>query len=227
MNIGVLGSGAVGQTIAARLVEVGHEVTLGTRDVAALLARTEPGMGQSESFAAWHGQHPRIVLGTFAETAAHGEVLFNCTAGGASLAALGQAGAGRLGSKILIDVANALDFSAGFPPTLSVVNTDSLGEQIQRAFPALRVVKALNTVTAAVMADPGLVAGGDHSVFVCGEDAAARAAVADYLRRWFGWREVIDLGGISAARGTEIYLPLWLRLRGALDTPAFNIKVVR
>jgi 8-hydroxy-5-deazaflavin:NADPH oxidoreductase len=227
MKVGVLGSGAVGQTIAARLVEVGHEVTLGTRDVAALLARTEPGMGQSESFAAWHRQHPQVALGTFAETAAHGEVLFNCTAGGSSLAALDGAGAGRLGSKILIDVANTLDFSAGFPPSLSVVNTDSLGEQIQRAFPEVRVVKALNTVTAAVMVDPGRVAGGDHSIFVCGEDAAARAEVAGYLRQWFGWREVIDLGGISAARGTEMYLPLWLQLMGALGTPAFNIKVVR
>jgi predicted dinucleotide-binding enzyme len=113
------------------------------------------------------------------------------------------------------------------PPTLSVVNADSLGEQIQRAFPEVLVVKALNTMTAAVMVDPQLVAGGDHHVFVCGEDASARAEVAAHLRSWFGWREVIDLGGISAARGTEMYLPLWLRLMGALDTATFNIKVVR
>ena len=227
MRIGVLGSGSVGQTIAAKLVNIGHDVTLGTRDVAALLAREEPGMGQRESFAAWHRQHPKVVLGTFAETAGHGDLLFNCTAGGASLAALHLAGAERLRGKILIDVANALDFSAGAPPTLSVVNADSLGEQIQRAFPEALVVKALNTMTAAVMVDPQLVAGGDHHVFVCGEDAAARAEVAAHLRSWFGWREVIDLGGISAARGTEMYLPLWLRLMGALDTATFNIKVVR
>ena len=227
MRIGVLGSGAVGQTIAARLVNIGHDVILGTRDVAALLAREEPGTGQRESFAAWHRQHPKVVLGTFAEAAEHGALLFNCTAGGASLAALGLAGAERLRGKILIDVANALDFSAGMPPSLSVVNTDSLGEQIQRAFPEVRVVKALNTVTAAVMVEPQLVAGGDHHIFVCGEDAPARAEVAAHLRSWFGWREVIDLGGISAARGTEMYLPLWLQLMGALDTANFNIKVVR
>jgi predicted dinucleotide-binding enzyme len=227
VRIGVLGSGAVGQTIAAKLVNIGHDVTLGTRDVAALLAREEPGMGQRESFAAWHRQHPKVVLGTFAEAAGHGALLFNCTAGGASLAALDLAGAERLRGKILIDVANALDFSAGLPPSLSVVNTDSLGEQIQRAFPDVRVVKALNTVTAAVMVEPQLVAGGDHHIFVCGEDAPARTEVAAHLKSWFGWREVIDLGGISAARGTEMYLPLWLQLMGALDTATFNIKVVR
>ena len=154
-------------------------------------------------------------------------MVFNCTAGGASLAALELAGEDNLRGKVLIDVANALDFSGGMPPTLSVVNTDSLGEQIQRAFPQVRVVKALNTVTAALMVDPRLVADGDHHAFVCGDDAQAKAQVTEILTDWFGWREVLDLGDITAARGTEMWLPLWLRLWGALGTPVLNLKVVR
>jgi predicted dinucleotide-binding enzyme len=226
MKIGVLGTGTVGLTIGAKLASLGHEVALGTRDVAVLLARTQPAMGQSEPFAAWYRRHPHITVGTFADAAAHGEVVFNCTAGGGSLDALRLAGDANLDGKILVDVANALDFSRGMPPTLSVANTDSLGEQIQRAFPQVRVVKALNTVTAGVMVDPGQVAGGDHHLFVCGNDAGAKAQVVEWLRTWFGWREVIDVGDITAARGTEMYLPLWLRLMGALGTPLFNVKIV-
>jgi hypothetical protein len=217
----------VGQTIGAKLASLGHDTMLGTRDVSSLLARTEPPMGSDEPFAAWHQQHPTIKLGSFAETATHGEILFNCTSGGASLEALRQAGEANLADKLLVDVANALDFSRGMPPTLSVANTDSLGEQLQRAFPRLRVVKALNTVTAALMVDPCQVADGDHHIFVCGNDAAAKAQVTTILKEWLGWREVIDLGDITAARGTEMYLPLWLRLFGAVGTPLFNVKVVR
>jgi hypothetical protein len=228
MRIGILGTGVVGQTIGAKLASLGHDTMLGTRDVPALLARTEPPMGSDEPFAAWHRRHPTIKLGNFAETAAHGEVLFNCTSGGASVDALRQAGEGNLADKVLVDVANALDFSRGMPPTLSVANTDSLGEQLQRAFPRVRVVKALNTVTAALMVDPHQVAGGDHHIFVCGNDADAKAQVTTtILKEWLGWREVIDLGDITAARGTEMYLPLWLRLFGALGTPLFNVKIVR
>ena len=227
MRIGILGTGVVGQTIGAKLASLGHNTMLGTRDVSALLARTEPPMGSDEPFAAWHRRHPAITLGSFAETAAYGEILFNCTSGGASLEALHQAGEANLADKVLVDVANALDFSRGMPPTLSVANTDSLGEQLQRAFPRVRVVKALNTVTAAVMVDPRQVAEGDHHIFVSGNDAAAKAQVTSILKEWLGWREVIDLGDISAARGTEMYLPLWLRLFGAVGTPLFNVKVVR
>jgi predicted dinucleotide-binding enzyme len=113
------------------------------------------------------------------------------------------------------------------PPSLTVCNTDSLGEQIQRAFPAARVVKALNTVNAQVMVDPAGVGGGDHDLFVCGDDAEAKRQVTDWLGEWFGWRNVVDLGDISTARGTEMLLPLWVRLWAALGTPRFNLKVVR
>jgi hypothetical protein len=152
-------------------------------------------------------------------------MLFNCTGGGISLAALELAGAERLAGKVLIDLANALDFSRGMPPSLSVCNTDSLGEQIQRAFPDVKVVKALNTMNCHVMVNPGLVPG-EHHVFVSGNDAGARSAVGNLLREW-GWRphQIMDLGDITAARGTEMLLPVWLRLWGALQNPNFNFHI--
>ncbi|MGV1048646.1 MAG: NADPH-dependent F420 reductase, partial [Solirubrobacterales bacterium] len=165
--------------------------------------------------------------GTFAAAAAGAELVFNCTAGGASLAALSAAGAESLAGKTLVDVANPLDFSAGFPPTLSVCNDDSLAERIQAAFPETRVVKALNTVNSAVMVDPGRVRG-DHSIFVCGNDEAAKAQVRALLEA-IGWppESIVDLGDLSGARGTEMYLALWVRLYGTLETADFNIAIVR
>jgi predicted dinucleotide-binding enzyme len=165
--------------------------------------------------------------GTFAETAAFGELVFNCTLGSASLEALAQAGAENLRGKILIDVAVPLDFSKGMPPTLFTGNTDSLGEAAQRLLPETKVVKSLNTVNCNVMVDAQRVGNGEHDLFVAGNDAAAKAEVTERLRAWFGWKSVIDLGDITASRATESYLPLWLRLWGALKTADFNVRVVR
>ena len=176
MKIAVLGSGVVGQTLAAKLAALGHDTTLGTRDVTALLARTEPGPMQQEPFSAWHQRHPEVALGSFAEAAAQADLVVNATSGAGSLDALRQAGEANMAGKVLVDVANPLDFSRGMPPTFSIANTDSLGEQIQRAFPGVRVVKSLNTITAALMVDPGQVAGGDHHVFISGDITSARAA---------------------------------------------------
>lgn len=225
MKIGVLGSGTVGRTLAGKMSSLGHDVTIGTRDVASLMARTEPdGMG-NPPFAQWKGSFPDIAVDTFA-VAAQGELLINATGGGVSLEALQRAGAENLSGKVLIDVANPLDFSGGFPPSLSVCNTDSLAEQIQRSFPDARVVKSLNTMTAAVMVDPGSVAGGDHHVFVSGNDQAAKDQVRELLES-FGWRDVVDLGGIETARGVEMFLPLWLSLMNAVGGAMFNVKVQR
>ncbi|MCC7355210.1 MAG: NAD(P)-binding domain-containing protein [Anaerolineae bacterium] len=226
MRIGILGTGTVGQIIGAKLVSLGHDVVLGTRDVAKLMEHKETRMGQTQSFAEWHKQNSQVKLGTFAQSASHGEILFNCTAGAGSLEALRMAGEANLKGKILIDIANPLDFSRGMPPSLTVSNTDSLGEQIQRAFPAVKVVKTLNTVNANVMVNPRQVADGDHHIFVCGNDAAAKAQVTDILKNWFGWRHVLDLGDIKAARAIEMYLPLWVGLFMAQGTPLFNIKIV-
>jgi predicted dinucleotide-binding enzyme len=225
MKIAVLGTGMVGQAIASRVSGLGHDVVIGTRDPQATLARTEPdGMG-NPPFSAWAADHAAVRLATFADAAAYGELVINATSGSGALPALEQAGAANLAGKVLVDISNPLDFSNGFPPTLFVKNTDSLGEQIQRAFPEARVVKTLNTLNANLMADPKSL-GEESSVFISGNDPAAKAIVTELLHS-FGHTDVIDLGDISGARGTEMLLPVWLRLMGSLGTPAFNFKIVR
>ncbi|HZE06106.1 MAG TPA: NAD(P)-binding domain-containing protein [Solirubrobacteraceae bacterium] len=214
MRIGVLGTGSVGRRIADKLLELGHHVTMGSRSA------------ESEALREWLAEAGEGAGGgTFADAASAAELVFNCTAGAASVAALEAAGAPNLAGKVVIDVSNPLDFSRGMPPTLSVCNDDSLGEQIQAAFPEARIVKALNTVNNQVMTDPGRLPGA-HDVFVCGNDAEAKASVSELLRG-FGWSadQIVDIGDITAARGLEMYLPLWLRLMGTLGTPDFNIQI--
>jgi len=227
MKIGILGTGMVAKTLAGKLDSLEHAVRLGTRDVKATLTRNEPDMAGGPPLRTWLESHPRVLLGTHAEAAAHGEIVINALSGQGTLPGLESAGASNLANKILIDVSNPLDFSKGMPPSLSIVNTDSLGEQIQRQFPAARVVKTLNTVNAFLMVDPRQVAGGDHTMVVCGNDAMAKQEVTRLLKDGFGWRDVIDLGDITNARGSEMWLPLWVRLYGALGTPMFGMKVVR
>jgi len=225
MNIAVLGTGMVGQALAGRLHQLGHSVIVGTRDPHATLARTEPdGMG-NPPFSAWHAQHPAVGLATFAEAAAGADLVFNASSGEAALELLRLAGAENLAGKVLVDIANPLDFSAGFPPTLFVKDTDSLGEQVQRAFPEAKVVKTLNTLNASLMVEPKAL-GESSTVFVSGDDPEAKATVTGLLQS-FGHEDVIDLGGIETARGTEMLLPIWLRLMGTLGTPQFNFKIVR
>jgi hypothetical protein len=226
MQIAVLGTGVVGQTIAARLLDLGHAVAVGTRDVPATLARTEPDAMGTPPLATWLEAHPTATVLSFADAARFGEVVVNATSGAASLDVLGAAGADNLAGKVLLDIANPLDFSGGMPPSLFVKDTDSLAEQIQRAFPETRVVKALNTMTAALMAEPRQLADGDHTTFVSGNDDDAKKTVTALLES-MGHRDVIDLGDITTARGSEMLLPIWLRLWGALGTHLFNVKVVR
>ena len=225
MNIAVLGTGMVGRAISGRLNELGHSVAVGTRDPQATSARTEPdGMG-NPPFSTWHSAHPSVGLVTFAEAAAGADLVFNASSGAAALELLRLAGAENLAGKVLVDIANPLDFSAGFPPTLFVKDTDSLGEQVQRAFPEARVVKTLNTLNASLMVEPKTL-GEASTVFVSGDDPEAKATVTGLLQS-FGHEDVIDLGGIETARGTEMLLPIWLQLMGTLGTPRFNFKIVR
>jgi predicted dinucleotide-binding enzyme len=154
MRIAVLGTGMVGRALAERLDGLGHEVTVGTRDVATTLARAEPDAMGNPPFSSWAEAHPRVRVTPFAEAAAASEMIVNATSGDGSLSALTMAGEANLAGKILLDIANPLDFSAGLPPTLFVENTDSLGEQIQRTFPAPRWFKGLNTMNAFLMVDP-------------------------------------------------------------------------
>jgi 8-hydroxy-5-deazaflavin:NADPH oxidoreductase len=226
MNIGVLGTGMVGRALSARLVELGHEVVMGTRDPARTLGRAESQGGGDLPFRAWQEHNQKVQLAAFAGAAMHGELIINATNGDGSLPALNAGGKENLYGKTLMDISNPLDFSTGMPPSLFISNTDSLGEQIQRAFPDVKVGKTLNTVNCRVMVHPGYLAESDHTVFVSGNDAQAKAAVAELLRA-FGWKDILDLGDITTARGPEMLLAIWLRLWAPLQTPMFNFKVVR
>ena len=217
MKIAVLGTGMVGESIGSRLIELGHSVMMGSRTA------------NNEKAAAFVSKHPggKARAGTFFDAAAFGELVFNCTKGAEVLNILKSAGVENLKGKILVDVTNSLDFSKGMPPTLSVCNTDSLGEQIQAAFPEAKVVKALNTMNCLIMVNPGLVNNGDHNVFLSGNDADAKKQVAKILKS-FGWAEknITDLGDISTARGPEMILPLWLSIYMSTGSGAFNFKIV-
>lgn len=213
MKIAVLGTGMVGKTIATRLIHLGHHVGLGARSATNEAAATWAAKGGEGASA-----------GTFHDVAAEAEMVFLAVKGDVAEAVLKSAGDGIAG-KVVVDITNPLDFSKGMPPTLFVGNDDSLGETLQRAFPTAKIVKTLNIVNADVMVNPSLVPG-ESSMLMCGDDDGAKQAVGEVLAA-FGWTDVIDLGGIAQARATEAYLPLWLRLWGALKTPNFNIKVVR
>lgn len=215
MKIGILGTGIVGQTIGTKLIQLGNDVMLGSRTA------------ENEKAIEWTKQNgSRASHGTFAQAAKFGLILFNCTAGTASLDALSRAGKENLNGKILIDAANPLDFSNGMPPSLSICNTSSLAEQIQKSYPDVKVVKALNTMNCKLMVNPSLLKG-EHDVFICGNDKEAKSEVSSILTEWFGWKSVIDMGDITAARGLEMILPLWIRLMGVLQTPNFNFKIVK
>jgi len=218
MKIAVLGTGMVGDTIGSRLIELGHEVKMGSRTAdnekaKAFVAKNE---GKASS-------------GTFAEAAAFGEIIFNCTAGAGSIEALKMADEANINDKIIVDIANPLDFSKGAPPSLipSLSNTNSLGEEIQKTFPSAKVVKTLNTMWCGLMVNPSMINGGDHTNFISGNDAEAKQKVKGLLNE-FGWKNenLLDLGDISTARGSEAVLPIWLRIWNATQNGAFNFKVV-
>jgi 8-hydroxy-5-deazaflavin:NADPH oxidoreductase len=217
MKYAVLGTGSAGRTIAARLAELGHEVTVGTRDPEATRARDE--------YADWAATRPDVGLATYADASSTADVVVNATNGAAAVPVLGLAGADNLAGKVVIDVSNPLDYSRGMPPSLFVKDTDSLVEQIQRAFPEARLVKTLNTMNAEVMTHPDVLSD-RGSVFVSGDDTDAKATASAMLAE-FGHTDVIDLGDLSTARGAEMLLPIWVQLMRQLGTARFNFKIVR
>ncbi len=216
MKVAVFGTGNVGDTIGSKLIEVGHPVMMGSRT-----ALNE----KAKEFVSKH--NGKASTGTFADAAAFGDIIFNCTAGVGSMDALKMAGEKNLNGKIIVDIANPLDFSKGMPPSLAICNTNSLGEEIQKSFPQTKVVKALNTMWCGLMVNPAMINGGDHSTFICGNEMGAKDEVKKILKS-FGWIEknILDLGDITKARGTEMYLPIWLSIYGATNNGAFNIKIV-
>jgi len=223
-SYGVLGTATVGQALAGKLAALGHTVWMGTRDVAASRGRTDAGWG-AEPLSTWLEANPSVQLATFHDAMAASDILINATSGSVSVDVLALGDPADLDGKILIDIGNPLDFSSG-DLDLTVGITDSLGETLQRTYPSLRVVKTLNTVTSAVMVDPASVGAGDHTMFVAGNHDAAKATVTQMLHS-FGWRDVVDLGDISGARGMEAMLILWLRSRMTLNNAMFNVKLVR
>lgn len=229
MKIAIIGTGTVGQTFASKLITLGHDVMMGTRNVSEKLAGTAKDGYGNPPFSGWHVENKRVKLDTFAEAAAFGEIILNVTQGGNSINALKLADAKNLNGKILVDIANPLDFSQGMPPCLipELSNTNSLGEEIQKTFPDAKVVKTLNTMWCGLMVNPAMIGGGDHTNFICGNDADAKSQVKSLLYE-FGWKSenILDLGDISSARGTEAVLPVWLRIWGATQTGAFNFKIV-
>lgn len=217
MRIAVFGTGTVGDTIGSRLIDLGHSVMMGSRTT------------NNEKALAFIAKHKsNASAGTFLEAATFGEIIFNCTKGEASIAALRTAES-ALDGKIIVDVANPLDFSKGMPPCLipALSNTNSLGEEIQKTFPQTQVVKTLNTMWCGLMVNPNLIGGGDHINYICGNDAGAKSKIKTLLKE-FGWHEknILDLGDITNARGTEAVLPIWLRVWAATQNGAFNFKLV-
>jgi 8-hydroxy-5-deazaflavin:NADPH oxidoreductase len=227
MKVAVLGTGSVGQTIANRLSGLGHSVVIGTRNVAESKLRKAADAFGNPAIGEWIEKNPSVKLVTFSEAAALGEIIFNCTKGVYGIEALTLAGKENLTGKIIVDISNPLDFSKGMPPTLTISNDNSLGEEIQKLFSNSKVVKALNTMWCGLMVNPAMINGGDHSTFVCGNDQDAKTEVKKILKS-FGWsdKNILDLGDITNARGTEMYLPLWVRIFGVTQNGAFNIKIV-
>ncbi len=227
MKTGILGTGIVGRTLSKKLSDLGYEVTMGTRNIEDTLLRTENDSYGNPPVRVFLEENPEIQLADIPNTIKENRIIFNCTKGLAILEILNKVEDKHLNSRILVDVANPLDFTSGFPPTLSVSNTDSLGELIQRAYPELKVVKTLNTMNAGLMVDPSRVEG-DHNVFISGDHEEAKKEVMHILHS-FGWEDknILDLGDISTARGTEMLLPIWTRLYAKYHDVNFNFKIVR
>jgi predicted dinucleotide-binding enzyme len=230
MEIGIIGTGVVGKTIASKLAELNHDVMMGTRNVTDKLKSTEKDIYGNPPFNDWLETNSKIRLGSFSEAAAFAGLVVNATNGSSSVTALINAGAKNLAGKVLIDIANPLDFSKGMPPTLlsGLNNTNSLGEEIQKTFPDTMVVKTLNTMWCGLMINPRLIGNGDHVNFISGNNTEAKAEVRKLLNQ-FGWPDdnIFDLGDITGARATESLLPIWLRIMGVTKNGAFNFRIIR
>jgi 8-hydroxy-5-deazaflavin:NADPH oxidoreductase len=227
MKISILGTGRVGQTIAVKMTALGHQVFLGSRNSKKTMQRENSISGKDVSFAEWLKTNSSITLVDYQEIPADTIIFINCTQGEGSIPSLKAVGKDKLNGKVILDIANPLDFSKGMPPSLYICNTDSLAEKIQDKFPESNVVKGLNTMNCNVMMNPSMVPG-DHNVFLSGNDSDAKKIIVDLLVS-IGWKSdnVIDLGDITTARGSEMILPIWLRLWGVLRTPDFNFHIAK
>ena len=215
-KIAVFGTGVVGNIIGKKLIQLGYTVMMGSRTAT------------NEKALTWVDANGKNAsAGTFADAASFGEVIFNCTKGEIALEIFEQAGIENFKNKLIIDISNPLDFSKGMPPTLipEYTNTNSLGEEIQKLLPEANVVKTLNIVNCEVMVDPAK-SGGDPTMFISGNNNEAKEKVKGLLNQ-FGWKDIIDLGDITTARGTEMLLPIWLRTYMATGNGYFAFKIIR
>lgn len=225
MNITILGTGVVGKAHAKKLVELGHTVFMGTQDPAKTMQQDKNDAMGNPPFPVWHKENEAVQLQTFSEAASNGDIIFEALHGEIAVAIL-KSLEKELQGKIIIDISNPLDFSKGFPPTLFVSNTDSLGERIQNALPQSKVVKTFNTLNASLQVNPSILANGDHNLFISGNDIDAKNKVME-IQKSYGWKNIIDLGDITTSRGTEMLMPFWLNMMGALKTSMFNYKIVQ
>ncbi|MDF1497533.1 MAG: NAD(P)-binding domain-containing protein [Patescibacteria group bacterium] len=221
MKIGILGTGMVGRAHAQKLVELGHDVMIGTGDVDKTLNKIS-----ENDFNSWYKNIDGLKIGAFTEAAVHGELIINAIKGEMALAVLSLLYDG-LNNKIIIDISNPLEFDEKRSVKLFVCNTDSLGEQIQKALPDSLVVKTLNTVNANLQVNPSLLSDGNHDVFVSGNNEKAKQLVAKFLKEFYGWKNIIDLGDITTARGTEALMIMWLNLSTKFGTAMFNYKILK
>jgi 8-hydroxy-5-deazaflavin:NADPH oxidoreductase len=230
MRISVLGTGIVGQTFSSRLIGMGHDVMMGTRDVQEKMNEEEKDRYGNPPLRDWIKDNAAVKLVSFADSAAFGELIINATNGATALNALDLATEENLRGKIIIDVSNPLDFSKGMPPFLldGLNNTNSLGEEIQKEFPGAKVVKTFNTMNCFLMVNPGMTGKGNHVNFISGNNSDAKEQVRKFISD-FGWTDdnIVDLGDITAARAQESFLLLWVRLMNTLNNPAFNIQIVK
>jgi len=212
MKIGILGTGMAGETLGTKFVQLGHQVKMGSRTA------------NNESAGKWaKAAGPNASQGTFADAAAFGEMVLVCLKGSVFLDVAKTLSPTALAGKALVDVSNPLEFANG-TMSLSLCNTNSLGEEVQKTLPSAKVVKTLNTVNCEVMVNPAK--GGNPTMFLCGNDPDAKIKVSDLLKT-LGWRDIIDLGDITKARGTEVMMHIWMNLFGLFGNPHFGFKVVR
>ncbi len=226
MKIGILGTGIVGRTHATKLAELGHEVKMGTRSVEKTLAEDKPDMMGNEPFVAWQNKNSKVKLVSFDQAAEFAEIIFNVIKGEVVLKAFENLNKEHLNNKVIIDLSNALDFSKGMPPLLLTHDGNSIGEQLQQLLPKSKVVKTLNTLSASLQVNPKMLADGNHQIFMSGNDSEAKKLVETILKS-YGWQDILDLGDITTARGTELLMPFWLRLWSVLGTTTFNYKIIK
>ena len=215
-KIAVFGTGVVGNTIGTKLIQLGYKVMMGSRTAA------------NEKAISWvEANGKNASTGTFKDAAEFGEIIFNCTKGESALEVFKQAGIDKFNGKVIVDISNPLDFSKGMPPALipEYTNSNSLGEEIQKLLPGANVVKTLNIVNCEVMVNP-MKSGGDATMFMSGNNDESKTTVKTFLNQ-FGWTDIIDLGDITTARGTEMLLPMWLRIFMATGNGYFAFKIIR